>query len=312
MSYPIYHLRPNKAIDRLALVEAIRRLDKHDNLSEYTYYGFGGPFLEDFRLLYELYPNMEMVSIERNEETYRRQGFHLPCSKIRLENIQLGSFLANYEARDKKSIFWLDFTGLEYSGFEDFMTLLGKVAAGSMVKITLRSEPKDYIDKTDLFRRKFEAVLPDSSVVPPPGFRNYAFLLQQMTRVAAQTALPSAFPHTFQPVSSFCYSDGTGIFTLTGIVCQRGEENSIKKEFQRWQFANLNWSMPKRIDVPVLTTKERLHLQSYLPCEGNAGRVLREELGYLIDDGDKKTTESKLKQYAEFHRYAPYFMRAIP
>ena len=65
------------------------------------------------------------------------------------------------------------------------------------------------------------------------------------------------------------------------------------------------------IDVPTLSTKERLHLQDRLPLNLNAGRVLRRALGYLIDK-DVRRTEAKLKQYADFHRYFPYFMKAIP
>jgi hypothetical protein len=313
MRHPPYHLRPNKAVDRLALVEAVRRLEKLDDLVNYTYYGFGGPYLEDFRLLYDLCPGVAMVSIERDEETYKRQEFHRPCGSdtLRLETMEFGSFLAQYEAQDRKSIFWLDYTGLEYCQFEDFMTLLGKVAAGSMVKITLRAEPQDYIDRSEEFRRRFEAVMPDPSADPPVRFRDFATLLQGMLQVAAQNALPGAFPLMFQPVSSFCYSDGTGILTLTGLVCRRDEEARVRKAFQGWQFANLNWTRPRRVDVPVLSTKERLHLQSRLPCSRGAGRTLRQALGYLIDD-DQRSTESKLKQYAEFHRYSPYFIRAVP
>jgi len=319
MRHPPYHLRVNKAVDRLALIEAIRHLEKLDDISAYTYYGFGGPYLEEFRLLYELYPRMRMVSIEQDEETYKRQRFHLPCGTLRLEKAECGSFLAQYEPEDEKSIFWLDFTGLEYAHFDNFMTLLGKVATRSMVKITLRAEPQDYIGSDEAeelrlaqeFRRRFEAVLPDASASPPVGFRRFACLLQDMVQIAAQNALPGALPLMFQPVSSFCYSDGTGMFTLTGIVCARSEEFMIRSAFHGWQFANLNWAKPKVIDMPVLSTKERLHLECLLPCSGSAGAALREALGYLIDR-DRRSTEAKLKQYADFHRYSPYFVRATP
>ena len=101
------------------------------------------------------------------------------------------------------------------------------------------------------------------------------------------------------------------MFTLTGVVCSRKQVDEVQRPFQDWQFSNLDWSEPKRIDVPILSTKERLHLQEHLPCGEHAGRVLREALGYLIDD-DRQKTEDRLKQYADFHRYAPYFMRATP
>ncbi len=57
MTPPAYHLRTNKAIDRFTFIEAIRRMASPKELSECTYYGFGGPYLEDFRLLHESFPD---------------------------------------------------------------------------------------------------------------------------------------------------------------------------------------------------------------------------------------------------------------
>lgn len=311
MRHPAYHLRPNKAVDRLILVEAIRRLEKLGDIAAYTYFGFGGPYLEEFRLLYEIFPTIGMVSIEENGETHKRQKFHLPCGKLRLEHEEFQSFLAQYQANDAKSIFWLDHTGLEYWHFESFIALLGKVAAGSMIKVTLQAEPMYYKDKPAEFRERFEAVMPDPYADPPVRFRDYVCLLQDMMRIAAQRALPAEMPLTFQPVSSFFYSDGTGMFTLTGVVWDRQELDKVKEKFKGWEFANLNWAVPKRIDVPILSTKERLHLQHKLPCPRDAGKILCGTLGYLIDDTETRS-EAKLRQYAAFHRYSPYFMKATP
>lgn len=310
MKHPAYQLRPNKAVDRLTLIDAIRRLAKLAELSNYTYYGLGGPHLEDFRLLYEFYPEINMVSIEENEETYKRQKFHLPCGILKLRKEQFKSFLSQYEARDKKSIFWLDYTGLEFGHLEDFMMLLGKVAANSMIKITLQAEPSEHLHRAEVFREKFGALMPDQTADPPRAASGFAYLLQQIVQIASQSALPSAMPLMYLPVSSFYYSDGTGMFTLTGVVCFRSEEKIVRDAFARWEFANLSWEKPRKIDVPMLSTKERLHLQHRLPRR-NAGRALRRALGYLIDR-DVRSSEFKLAQYAAFHRHFPYFMKAIP
>ena len=132
-----------------------------------------------------------------------------------------------------------------------------------------------------------------------------------MLQVAAQKALPAALPLMFQPVSSFYYSDGTGMFTLTGVVCRRDAVAKIKEAFTDQHFRNLNWSRPKLINIPFLSTQERLYLQKLLPCPTNAGRTLRLALGCLIAD-DAGMTEAALKQYADFYRYYPYFMKAVP
>lgn len=313
MKHPPYHLRTNKAVDRFMLIEAIRCLGRPREMAQYTYHGFGGPYLEDFRLLHEYFPEMRMVSIEQNIETYKRQVFHLPCGQIRLRHVDFKSFLARYDCGDKKSIFWLDYTGLEYGQFEDFMSLLGKVADGSVVKITLRAEPGDYLkkEKEDEFNVMFRAVLPTSNAVPARDFEKFAALLQDMLQIAAQQALPSGTGFVYQPLTSFCYKDGDGIFTLTGVVSLRSELNRIRALFSTWRFANLNWARPKRIDVPFLSTKERLHLQKHLPCGHDAGRKLLKVLKYSIDD-DRRRAAAKMKQYADFYRYYPHFVRAIP
>lgn len=321
MKHPDYPLRPNKAVDRFMLIEVIRRLERVYNICEYTYYGLGGPFLEDFRLLYELCPNVGMVSIEGDEQTYRRQEFHLPCGSLKLECKSAKSFLKSYEARDCKSIFWLDYTGLEYGAFNDFTTLLDKVADNSVIKVTLRAEPRDYWDpdadpKKDALKRKdfveqFVKLLPTPTTEPPNDFESFAALLQEMLQIAAQKALPSGVGRIIQPVCSFCYKDSVGMFTFTGIVCPQEESSKIKRMFSNWHFCNLNWRKPKRIDVPFLTTKERLHLQKFLPCDRGAGRKLHKALGYIID-ADRKTSAAKMSQYADFHRYYPFFVKATP
>ncbi len=295
----------------MSLIEAIGSLGELSDLSQYTYYSLAGPYLEDCRLLYEFYPKISMVSIEEDEDTLKRQEFHLPCRNLELKSGILKSFLAQYDPKDRKSIFWLDYVGLELGHFEDFEVLLGKVPTNSLIKITLKAEPLDYKDKPEEFRNKFESLLPSPSLTPPIIKAEFAYLIQQMLQIASQQALPSAIPHAFQPVSSFYYSDGTPMFSLIGIVCARNELGTVRNVFKKLQFANLDWSRPKSIDLPKLSTKERLHIQSLLPCAHRPGRTLRTALGYLID-ADVERTERKLDQYAEFHRHFPYLMKATP
>lgn len=319
MRHPPYHLRANKAVDRFMLIEAMRRLGTPAELAKYTYYGFGGPYLEEFRLLHESFPGMEMFSIERDAQTHKRQEFHLPCGRLSLILKDFKSFLAYYDSRGGKSVFWLDYTELDYGQFEDFMSLLSKVAPGSLVKITLRAEPQDFIGRDpeereklfEEFGAKFGAVLPRPGVVPPADFQEFAALLQDMLWIASQQALPSAAGFVYQPVSSFCYKDGVGILTLAGVVCSKAEAEAVRARFADWPPANIAWSPPKLIDVPFLSTKERLELQRHLPCDTDAGRQLLGVLGYWIDAG-LSASRAKMTQYADFYTYYPYFVRAIP
>lgn len=294
-------------------MDAIGQLDRLHPLHTYTYYGFGGPYLEDFRLLYERYPSVKTISIERDGEVLKRQKFHKPYATLELEPIELKSFISDYEPADHRCIFWLDYTDLRYSNFEEFNALIVKVAADSLIKITLRAQAKDFIEDSaqEQFRERFSALMPDPSATLPNSPDAFASLVQAMVQIAIQKALPAATGMTLQPICSFYYSDGTFMLTVTGIVCARSERIAVRENFQKWSLSSLNWAKPKRIDVPTLTTKERLLLQEFLPCQRYSGRMLRRKLGYLIDD-TKAKTESRLKQYEQFHRYYPYVMRAVP
>lgn len=325
MKSPAYHLRPNKAADRFALLDAIRRLPLlgDGSLNQYTYISLGGPYLEDFRLMHEFYPDIRMISIESFNEVFKRQKFNRPFRNLKLINDSLSSFINQYDPIDDndKSIFWLDYTNLDYRCFQDFGALLETVSEASMIKITLRADPKDYRDpknnelkigKAEKFRKQFGHIMPNASDDPPERPENLAFLLQKMLQITSQQILPPISSITFIPVSSFYYNDGTWMFTLTGIVQQVAKKKQVENSFKGWEFANLKWDRPMKISVPVLSTKERLHLQPYLPTTSKSpGSWLNKRLGYEIEDNSERTEEA-LKQYALFHRYSPYFMRVVP
>jgi hypothetical protein len=63
---PAYHLRTNKAVERLLFIELLRRLDRALSrpIAQYKYVGLGGPYLEDFNLLHATFGNNEMTSLE--------------------------------------------------------------------------------------------------------------------------------------------------------------------------------------------------------------------------------------------------------
>ena len=270
--------------------------------------------------MYEYFPEMRFISIEADADTIKRQKFHKPCKKVVLTHTDMKSFINQYEPRDKKSIFWLDYTGLELSHFEEFKSLLEKIATGSMIKITVSADVRDYAKGNeqekqkfaDEFRAKFRKLLPNP-VAPIPWKKDeFAYLVQHMLKIAAEQSLPAASsPVVFQPVSSFYYSDGTCMLTLTGIVWNRDDVKSIFTAYRHWEFVNTTWSMPCLIEIPVLTNKERLKLQPLLPCAHQKGQTLLTKLGYLVDNNNSNSSIA-LEQYALFHRYSPYFMQGFP
>ena len=321
MTVPAYHLRANKAVDRFALIEAIRRLSRLDGrgLEGYTYHGLGGPYLEDFRLLYDFYPKIGMVSIESDEETLKRQEFHLPCSTMKLVRGTVTDYLDSYNPGDAKSIFWLDYTELERECFDNFQDLLDTVAPDSMIKITLPADPDDLLTpakrrsqkRIDEFRHVFGDLMLDPSKDPPRDPEHFAGLLKEMIQIATEEVLHAPTEsRRFILVSSFYYSDGRPMFTLTGVVCRGDRVAKLREAFADWEHVSLTWEEPpKQINMPILSTKERLHLQKALPLKTPV-KALRDILGYVVDPDPRM--KNALEQYAIFHRYEPYFLRGVP
>lgn len=343
-----YHLRVNKAIDRFLLIEIIDILKRHCDISDYTYYGFGGPFLEDCRLIHNHCPEIKIVSIETNQQTFKRQEFHRFSKNLDLRHENSNSFLANFSS-DGKEIFWFDYTDRKFRYFDEFMNILGKVSENSIVKITVRAEPpSNGLYAWEKFQREYEAELPSNGVSMWENFlREYEAestsksawekfqreyeqvlpgsaqqtnierlvpflkLLQEMFKNASQQALPASGESVFQLLDSSHYNDQTEMLSITGMVCNKRNVSKILQWFKNLAFSNFDWKAPRKIDVPILSTKERLHLEKYLPTKTKTGRSLARALGYRIDDTDPRHLE-KLRQYEEFYPYYPYFARVSP
>lgn len=307
MKHPPYHLRMNKAIDRLLLVDILDILKTHCKLSDYTYYGLGGPFLEDCKLIHHRCPDIKIVSIENDQETYKRQEFHRFSKNLELIHDDFSDFLSNYSSEGKE-VFWLDYTDRKLSRFHEFKSILGKVSDNSVVRISIRAErDRENLEK---FKQQYPKICPTS--IQNENIKDaesLVKLLQYMFKIAAQQALPDSGESVFQLLNSSYYKDSIHMLSVTGIVCNKKNVPEIQKWFKDWEFANLTWETPHKIDVPFLTIKEKLYLEKYLLTSQKTGRSLARVLKYKIDSDTNNEHIEKLKQYEVFYKYYPYFAR---
>ncbi len=333
MRHPAYQLRPYKAVDRALLIDILTKLDGYAPFStpdtDYTYYSLGGPFLEDFRVIQQRFPNISLVSIESNLHTFRRQKFQRPSKRIRLVHKSLSDFIT--EMSDSgPCIFWLDYIDNTYARFDEFMKLLSQVGEKSIVKVTLRAEMQDWrlnteekekalskevaelLEKRFLEEFRIEYAKVSPSAVESGMFRENRFpkLLQDMLQIATEKALPAGAGLVFQPLASTRYSDKTQMLSLVGIVCSPNDRNKIANRLKTWRFANLDWRDPTLISLPVLSIKERLHLEQYLPETNPDGKSLVKALGYNVDE-DRQSSIEMMAQYSACHSHYPHFARVI-
>lgn len=325
MKHPPYHLRPNKAVDRLLLVDLLRHWKTKDKVREYRYVGLGGPFLEDLRVLAQAFPGLRLTSIEKNQQTLLRQGRHISSKGTTLIQKDFTSYLNEDFSEDELVVVWLDYTNLKLAYFADLRNLLPRVRAESIIKFSVPADPERWlvrqtpnVDKSVIaaldaeytaeFNTEFDDLLDPKIGSTSELSTDFPAMIQRMVRIAAQKALPANSGMTFQILCSATYSDGTPMISITGMVCETKDAVKIAHDFSKWQFANTDWSAPKEIDVPDLSLQERIWLERHLPCKSNTGKGIQKRLGYKIDSSADKSLR-KLKNFQDFYSLYPQFVR---
>ena len=149
------------------------------------------------------------------------------------------------------------------------------------------------------FQREYEQVLPaPTRQTAIERSSPFVKLLQDMFQIASQQTLPASGERVFQLLDSAHYNDQTEMLSITGMVCNKNDVSEIRRWFKNWAFRNLDWKAPRKIDVPTLSAKERLHLEKKLPPKTKTGRSLARALGYKIDDSDQKHLEKVMRAFA--------------
>lgn len=305
MRQPPYHLRFNKAVDRLLWLATIDGFlgAVSGSASDYQYVGFGGPFMEDFRLLARQFPELPMISLERNQQIWLRQRRHKPSRLVRCLLRDLRSYVATSEPT-RPVIAWLDFTGLQIENLQEYIGFLEWAPEGSLIKITLRAEFDGCGQTPNEFAETFRGYLE-----PPPGQddlrrERFPLIVERMIRVASERALGE----DFLLLHSAYYSDGVYMLGVTGARVGADAREQLKAGSKRWRHSTRQWGDPQRLAVPVLSVAERLALAPLLPNAQKLPKALRRRLGYRIDDSEKSGLD-QLRQYALYATYYPLFMK---
>jgi hypothetical protein len=315
-----YQLRPNKAVERLVFVELLRRLDPALQIAtQYRYVGFGGPQMEDFRILHESFPGMKMLSIERDAEVLKRQRFNCPHTNVQCKRQSSGQFVLSVS--DKQSlIVWLDYAEADErpTQIAEFQSLLQNLRSRSVVKLTLNAEPSTLggspgdaglqASRLTSFRRDFDRCFPDGIEEEMMVADNFPSALLKVVDYAAKEVLRGDW--RFQLLTSSTYADSRQqMMTVTGVVGAKTDLSSVlvTSNLVEWDFARLSISDPPvRIKVPELTLKERIFIDQLLPKLEKEPAKVQQKLRFLLDK-TQNDSEEKLRSYLLFHRHYPFW-----
>ncbi|HZH38967.1 MAG TPA: O-methyltransferase [Bacillales bacterium] len=320
-----YHLRANKAIDRYAFLELLSKIDRYSPISQYKYIGFGGPSLEDFKYIHSRFGLGNMLSIEGDPNVYNRQKFNQPHNCIDCLQQSSSVFIDEFQ-RTQETIIWLDYMSHKElrNQIEEFRATISKLELLDIIKITVNSHAAAYVQSQEDMKplELHEARITHLKTVLGENFPAAEVTVDMMTekrfpealhlvlKYAANLAMVGQNDIYFQPLTAFSYKDGHQMLTVTGIILERNEKQGFldKTNIDKWELSNIDSEPPRRINVPDLTIKERLHIDSRLP--NSEAKTIQDELGFLFAK-EKSISLEMLETYVLFYRQSPYFSRIV-
>lgn len=314
-----YHLRLNKAVEREIFISLLSVLYPHLQLSDYQYIGMGGPFLEDYRAMHARLGLRKMVCVELDENTHKRQLFNRPFGGIECINSSIEEYLRTTDLSTDSMLIWLDYTKPSdlRDQIETFMSLVCNVGPRSVLKLTLNAAAAELGGSKDLggdelrkhrlleVQRRLGDLLAPDAKGDEITYRDFGQLLLRSLKYSLDKALEGTGV-SFLGISSYSYSDGQPMVTVTGISVDDGDVKSFLAETKvnQWPFYNQDWSVPEKIDLPVLSTQERIELQRAMNSSDTP------QLGYSLPEGRIfKTPEEMLSAFERFYRVTPAFAR---
>ncbi len=314
-----YHLRLNKAVEREIFLGLLTALSPCLDLREYRYIGMGGPFLEDYRALHARLGIRDMVCVEMDENTHQRQQFNAPVGGIQFELSSIEDYLKKTQVDEKPSIVWLDYTSPDSlrEQMDTFLDLMLAVAPRSIVKLTLNAnasslDAQEHLTGDAMFEARLGALqgalgelLAADAKPEEISYRGYGRVLVRSLAHALENRLGGTGV-TFLGVGAFRYSDGQPMVTVTGVSLDTDDVESFVDETQitRWPFYQEAWHSLQTIDLPVLSTKERLELQRAMNTGDEPGLEFSLPVGRLL-----KKPKEMLESFATYYRMTPSFAK---
>lgn len=306
-----YRLRPNKAVDRELFLSLLTRLAPTLELEKHHYIGLGGPFLQDFRLIHARLGIDRMTCVEIEQAVYKRQLFNRPVESVECFHSSLEDYLDEHDC-DRPVIVWFDYTEpksvTEQIG--RFARAVGEVPVYSVLRITLNGNPGSlgkpaenlsedalWAWRLEKFRDRLGALFPTD--LTPEGMKTKTYgpsVLRALYLAVEKEVLSHADRQIVWALSTH-YADGQPMVTAALVICGTNDK-SVPALVEGWSFYSPPHE-PLRIDLPALSTLERLTMES----SGDA----RAKLGFELPES--KLGEDPFEVFKKFYRIYPHFSR---
>lgn len=299
-----FSLRAAKSIERKMIAETLLRLDRLAPLSSYRYVGFGSIFFADFLVFHRRLGITSMLSIEEQAVHEERFKFNLPLGCVDLDFRHSNQALPSLDW-SVRNIVWLDYDSqLDIPALGDVEAVAGQAGPWSVLIITVNAHPAEVEQR---LKQLTTNVSPERIPVHVTAEAHLAgWNLAKVSRRIINAAIESALADRnaplgeaekirFRQLFNFHYADGPKMLTVGGVFYRAADAALLGK----CSFEELNHvaagDEPVNITVPVLTTREVLHLSAQLP-------------GGEEDLASPGISSADLARFTHMYRYYPLFI----
>ncbi len=306
-----YDLRPAKQVERRMLLDFFRRLaGRGIPVESFRYTGMGSIHFVDHILFHKFLGIDRLVSVERDAEIRDRVQFNRPFDSVELVMAEIGHYIPKLD-RDEKHIVWLDYDyPLSEDMLADVRTGAFELSEGSFLLVTVDVEPLDLKSpaerNSDSSRSglNYEHYRDIADDLWKPEWTKRDFTNRQVhlrvldiLGLALQEGVAGRRGLSVLPCFKFVYADGNEMATL-GVRID-AEDKGAELEQMRGEGADylvLDFAAdPFYINVPVLTRRERLHLEAAMP---SSDPKARENCGI---------SETNFREFARVYRFLPSY-----
>lgn len=336
-----YLLRPRKQIERKIIIEIFQRLSSVlSDFDKYDYIGMGSIYYFDFILFHKFLDFKNLYSID-NKITSNRFEFNKPYDFVKFINKKSTDFLTEDIKWNNNKVIWLDYDfSLNDDVLEDISIISNRCNINDVFVFTIEAKcigeerfdnttdngTLDQINKINLeIKKKFidtyKKYIPISErklINCTP--KKFSSLLQDicMNAIIDKTERRDV---KFRKLFCYEYADGKNMLTLGGIFLKKDSPDiSIDHKFLCSEKDII------KIDIPLLTYKEKTHLDSILEflqanisgleTKISENDIQTEDLEKIfihsqLKDLDFELSLNDLKSYLNYYKYYPQYYEGI-
>lgn len=295
-----YLLRLKKQIERKMMIDLIKKFSEALPISDYRYVGFGSPYFADFIMFHKYLNINKMTSLEYLQKKKMRFEFNKPYKFVKLVMKSAEDFMNNDIDWDEHKIMWLDYDYMmDNSVIADITTFSARARHEDFLFVTVEAEPHKDEKDTEEFLEAFAGYVGDMSLLE--ARENFPLVASRIVSSSVNEGLRDNPVLTqVKQLLNVTYADTKTMYTYGAIFLPK-ESNVVEESgLESLEFVT-DGDNVYSIDCPLLTPKEKYHLDAYIDDRG-------------VCVASKRPTGLSAKQrmsYAKFYKYYPQFFESV-